>query len=373
MLRTPLLPLASFVLALVAAAARPVDGDAAVEDAILAASAIADRANHPAADALETEAIYVSDGAAVRRSHRLTLRLESGATKIYANSLPRCAPGDQQPTCIAYTLAGYLPSRKLFVVARLQTDTTSYVVVDAASGTATALPSLPLVSPSGNRLMVVATDEANGKRLVIFKRSRGRFAAEWTGPLDGGKPRSTFEVIGWRSNDAIRVRQTTWGRNGEPETIAELRRSGRDWKLAKAGASPTASPLRWNWRRVWGSHHPTVLAPPGEPYGPADVVFGRRMLKIALDGGRWSFTGRIDDAGDIVGVATAFEGDAGPGMMVGRYEEAQQHPLGRRPECILREIVLRDALTDRRPYPNGSLVTVVKQLPEDCDRMSESE
>lgn len=359
--------------------ARPSEGDAAVEDALVTSVAGID-----AAGAMEAEALFAALGRARRTGDSLQLRLAGGKWKTYRNS-GRCRAESGNLNCVSYALVAHMRTRGLFVVAKLAPARTSYVVVDALTGSQIDLQVLPRISPVVGRVLVFSADATRERAVTVIERRNGLFEQVWTGGVDAERKAARYQPLGWRSDDAFAFTKTTWQVKGDPaltgwsrhlpsqsETVVELRRGPHTW-APEPPKNPSTPALRWNFRHIGASHHPAMLAPAGEPFGATDVVIGRSLLKISTNGRSWSFTGRVDKRGNIFGVASSFESDVGPAMMQGRYDKALQHLAGRRPDCVLEEIVLRNALSERKPYPDGSFVIAVRQLPETCDRLAEDE
>lgn len=358
---------------LASAAARPLDGDAAVEDAILATT-------KGSPIGFEDEALYLASDVASRKGDVLTLRFASGVARRYT-STPRCDPNKAQPECVKYTLAAYLRTRNVFVVARLQAADTSFLIVDAKTGGETALSAPPVFSPNGALLAEYDPNATSAPPVRLLRRHGGTFVPEWAGALNDGRSVATFEALKWRSNGAIAFKKSVWKRSSDPtfssslsnilptqvEAMIELRRTKAGWSVSAEVPLPQPRrPSRWNWRTVWVSSNEKPPEPCNELRGVADVVFGRHTIKITDESSLLSLTGRINASGDIRGAASSPDG--GAVLMIGRYDEAPLFPAGRKPDCSIQEIQLRAGATDGKPFPNGSVTILVNQLQEECVR-----
>lgn len=217
-----------------AAACLAVQGSSRHDKALLAAAQQAAFNNDfKRLQALEPRALAAADADAEREGDRLVIHLRSGAQKDYVNS-PECGVPSEETKCQLYVLIAHAHWCRAFVVARLQYESSEYLLIDDDSGIETALPRFPDFSPSGERLLErISADGRVGFAVQIWRREGDRFVLEWSASPHADGVYTSYDLVRWRSEDMIELRAETTFLPPRPVAIRhfELRRSAEGWKV----------------------------------------------------------------------------------------------------------------------------------------------
>jgi hypothetical protein len=168
-------------------------------------------------------------GLFVRKADTLTLMLEDGKTKSYRGNRAAC-DGDEVEKCVVYKLLYYFPSIEYFVVSKSFYECGEYQLVSRRSGSVTVMSEVPQLSPSGQHLLSIDTDDACERKYDI---------AIWSAQSDPPKLEfrykaeqyENWEVAGWDADDRLRLRAEVSTDKGAYTQDAELIRQDGSWKL----------------------------------------------------------------------------------------------------------------------------------------------
>lgn len=156
-----------------------VGGGIAGEDAQLQRAVDAEWISSANITELEPEALRQSQGSAERLGDVLRLRLKNGFVLDFVNG-NACEPEQIQADwegCHAYDFVVYSPSRRLFVLMEIFYEGARILLIDSRSGETVFAPSLPVVSPNGERLVVYDWDEGT---VQIISHSDSHLKLDWS-------------------------------------------------------------------------------------------------------------------------------------------------------------------------------------------------
>jgi hypothetical protein len=180
---------------------------------------------------IEAEALALSGASAVRNDDKLTLTLSSGLTKSYQNK-PECKDIEKEADCEKYKLIVHSHAHNAFIILKGYYEGVEYLITDDKSGEEVTLNSFPIFSPSGNRMLVCATNDTNGKfEVQLWRRQGDRFISEWTGsPFFTGEY-LYYQFTGWAEEDVIELRANENPNSVKPNIVTnfQLRHTPQGW------------------------------------------------------------------------------------------------------------------------------------------------
>jgi hypothetical protein len=180
----------------------------------------------------EAKCLEQLHGLASRNGDVLSLRLEGGETKTYEDDSAACNhAGD---SCSQTWLVGYLPAHQLFVLCNQGLQARHCSLISRRDGDAATLEAQPHFSPDGNRFLVIAADDSNGRNDVIVFNS-GSFPPlrEWI--YVPKQPRTTYAFLRWEGNNQVRLRESI---DKVDHTDIALSHTADGWKLTGPNGEP---------------------------------------------------------------------------------------------------------------------------------------
>jgi len=204
------------------------------KDALLEAAYTAVKADDVrTVQAMEPEALALPDSNAQRTGDQLVLHLRNGDTKIFAHK-PECKLPEFESQCQKYWLIAHAGTRAIFVILKLYYESAEYLLIDDTTGEETVLRNFPVLSPSGQRAVVpLMNDELVGFAVQIWRREGHKFVQEWEACPFADGMYTTYEVLGWNSEDEIEMRsETNFDPPKPPQTTKfRLKREDSGWAI----------------------------------------------------------------------------------------------------------------------------------------------
>jgi hypothetical protein len=180
----------------------------------------------------EAKCLEQLHGLASRNGDVLSLRLEGGETKTYKDDSAACNhAGD---SCSQTWLVGYLPVHQLFVLCNQGLQARHCSLISRRDGDAATLEAQPHFSPDGNRFLVIAADDSNGRNDVIVFNS-GSFPPlrEWI--YVPKQPRTTYAFLRWEGNNQVKLRESV---DKVDHTDIAVSHTADGWKLTGPNGEP---------------------------------------------------------------------------------------------------------------------------------------
>jgi hypothetical protein len=158
------------------------------------------------ADALEAACLREFGRLANRSGDLLTLRLESGASKVYRDD-PKACEDDDAKNCISHRLAAYHAEAHVYSIVIHYYEGSSVELLSAHTGNVLRLSGTPYFSTDGSRFIVIDNDLAYGgpHDLSVGSTVNGLLSLEWQHVNEDSEPRE-WRLERWIDNDHIALR-----------------------------------------------------------------------------------------------------------------------------------------------------------------------
>lgn len=158
------------------------------------------------ADALEAACLREFGRLASRKGDLLTLRLESGASKVYRDD-PKACEADDAKNCISHRLAAYHAEAHVYSIVIHYYEGSSVELLSARTGNALRLSGTPYFSADGSRFIVIDNDYAYGgpHDLSVGSTANNSLSLEWQHINEDSEPRE-WRLEHWIDNDHITLR-----------------------------------------------------------------------------------------------------------------------------------------------------------------------
>jgi hypothetical protein len=136
----------------------------------------------------------------------LTLRLESGASKVYQDD-PKACQEDDAKNCIYHRFVAYHAEARVYSIAINYYEGSSVELVSARTGNVLRFSGTPYFSPDGSRFVVIDNDYAYGgdHDLSIGSHANGSFSLDWEHGI-GSDDLREWRLDRWFDNDHIALR-----------------------------------------------------------------------------------------------------------------------------------------------------------------------
>jgi hypothetical protein len=159
--------------------------------------------------ALEPEALRASGKRVERDGESLILHFGSGS-RVFTN-LPACKAGiETESHCEAYSLVVDVKSAGIIIMAHLFYEGIAFDLFDDRTGRSVEVDDLPLLSPSGQRILVMhnsVMDDLSG--IEIWHHTDGSFVKDWAGdPIRGERSVDAYRLEDWLSDKRIKLQFT---------------------------------------------------------------------------------------------------------------------------------------------------------------------
>jgi hypothetical protein len=167
---------------------------------------------------------------ASRSGNVLSLKLDSGKTKVFRNDPEACGKDDANH-CANYYLVGFHPSAARYLVYATYYEDFECKLVSVHTGKVTTLRNIPHFAPDGATFFVTGFDGSYDNWLNVGSMSSDPPALVWeTGPLVG----EDWGFVRWIDNDRIALRNSVHG-GGCPDGNCEavLKRTNNTWTLER--------------------------------------------------------------------------------------------------------------------------------------------
>jgi len=171
-----------------------------VADRACSADAEDQKAESREADCLRKLGTQVS-----RKDDVLTLKIESGASKIYRDNPKACA-NDDSKNCIVHSLVGYEPAARVYSILIRYYEGGNVELVSARTGSVLQVGGEPHFSADGSRFLVIDNDLAYGGpyNLAVGSTTNGALQLDWQ-RADEGEPME-WHLQRWIDDDHIALR-----------------------------------------------------------------------------------------------------------------------------------------------------------------------
>ena len=145
-------------------------------------------------------------GLFTRKGDTLTLKLDGDKSKTYVGNLAACDGENVDASkCIVFTVQRYFPQTQSYLVERGLYECGNFLLVSRHSGSETALPEIPVLSPNAQYLLSIDQSDAC---------DRGYDIAIWSMQTDPpklefkykAKQYENWEVKTWESDTQIRMK-----------------------------------------------------------------------------------------------------------------------------------------------------------------------
>ena len=162
-----------------------------------------DIADQEAEDALEASCLREFGKFASRDGNALTLRLQSGASKMYRDD-PKACQEDNAKNCIYHRLVAYHAEARVYSIAIRYYEGSSVELLSARTGNVLRLSGTPHFSADGSKFIVIDNDYAHGgpNDLAVGTNTNGSFSLDWEHVSEPGELRE-WRLDRWIDNDHI--------------------------------------------------------------------------------------------------------------------------------------------------------------------------
>jgi hypothetical protein len=158
------------------------------------------------ADELETACLRELGRLASREGDLLTLRLESGASKVYRDD-PKACVTDDVKNCINHRLAAYHAEAHVYSIVIQYYEGSSVELLSARTGKVLLVSGAPYFSPDGSRFVAIDNDYGHGgpHDLSVGSTANSSLSLEWEHLSEAGELRE-WRLERWIDNDHIALR-----------------------------------------------------------------------------------------------------------------------------------------------------------------------
>lgn len=169
-------------------------------------------------------------GLFARQGDTLTLKLDGGKSKTYVGNLAACDGENADVSkCLVFTVQRYFPQTQSYFVERGLYECGNFLLVSRHSGSETALPEIPVLSPNAKYLLSIDQSDACDRDYDI---------AIWSMQTDPptldfkykAKQYENWEVKAWESDTQITMKAWVNGKTSYDQE-AQLVRNERGWTL----------------------------------------------------------------------------------------------------------------------------------------------
>ncbi|UPK07624.1 hypothetical protein [Bradyrhizobium sp. 170] len=191
------------------------------------------------ANALEAACLREFGRLASRKGDLLTLRLESGASKVYRDD-PKACETDDAKNCISHRLAAYHAEARVYSIVIQYYEGSSVELLSARTGKVLLVSGTPYFSPDGSRFVVIDNDYGHGgpHDLSVGSTANSSLSLEWEHLSEAGELRE-WRLERWIDNDhiALRVYPADADRRCPDNNCdAMLARFGNSWVIRRLSA-----------------------------------------------------------------------------------------------------------------------------------------
>ena len=191
------------------------------------------------ADAVEAACLREFGKLASREGDLLTLRLESGASKVYRDD-PKACVDDDASNCIKHRLAAYHADAHVYSVVVRYYEGSSVELLSARTGNVLRLSGTPYFSADGSRFIVIDNDYAYGgpNDLAVGSNANGSLSLEWE-HVNTDSDLREWRLERWIDNDHIALRvfpADTGQKCPDNNCDAILARFGNGWVISRLPA-----------------------------------------------------------------------------------------------------------------------------------------
>jgi hypothetical protein len=191
------------------------------------------------ADAPEAACLREFGKTASREGDLLTLRLESGASKVYRDD-PKACEDDDARDCIYHRLVAYHAEAGVYSIAIQYYEGSSVELLSARTRNVLRVSGTPYFSADGSRFIVIDNDYGHGgpNDLAVGSNANGSLSLDWEHVTEQGELRE-WRLERWIDNDHIALRvfpADTGQKCPDSNCDAMLVRFGNSWAIRRLPA-----------------------------------------------------------------------------------------------------------------------------------------
>jgi hypothetical protein len=157
----------------------------------------------------------------------LQLKFRNGLTRVYVNEDAKCR-SDEAKGCVKYQLTGYFPEHDLLLIEIDYREGASWLLVRAATGSASEVVSPPHYSPGKHWLVAVASGigpSGSPDGIDVVPTTNDPSLREWPYRIPDDD-QWLYEFAGWDGDDRVKLLATSTGTLTKRATAMVERRNG---------------------------------------------------------------------------------------------------------------------------------------------------